>query len=197
MALNVCMIVDSNLRHLVVEPGMHRDQKPPFIRCPGQVYCPYVIDVTSPSWPTVDQLASYTDIVIALGINHCKLREEFQWKKSANDLVKVFDDLIQLLPQVRLYCVEVPPSLSQNISRKSAAFNASVASKISESVCVVKIPQVLFDEHGLLKSQYARKTELRHNFPDAKKLHLDESGVGILTYWITSAIRHRSGKRIR
>ena len=195
----MCLIVDSNLKGIQI--GHTGFKVAPYIRCSGKVYCPYTVEPRSVHWPTVDDIRSkqYTDIVIALGINHCKLRDTEQpWVGSANLLCDLFMQYISELPGVRLYCLAVPPSLSRYTNENVIIFNSIVKSRlVRTSVVMVSIPSRLYGTDGLLNHEYARESEMGRGFPDHKKLHLNAMGVAILTHCICRKVRTVSGLRLR
>ena len=71
MSYKLCFI-DSNLKRIKV--GRNCPREPPYFRCAGDVFCPYTVNPGLRTWPSMARIVreQYTDIVIALGMNHCK-----------------------------------------------------------------------------------------------------------------------------
>ncbi len=90
MAIHLCLIVDSNLKHVRLGRGCPKIK--PYIRCDGRLYCPYVISEPGKrGMPTVDTLREqgFTDIVIARGMNHSRQGGVHQ-DKAIIDLLNPF-----------------------------------------------------------------------------------------------------------
>ena len=199
MTFKLCMTVDSNLNKVHVGADILKVK--PYIRCPGKMYCTYTVNKLHHSWPTLLQLKEnhFTDIVISLGLNHCKLRDGGRSLRSAvSRLSEIFRQYGSELPGVRLYCVQVPPSLSRITTDNANVFNRTLSEKLQgTNVKIIEMPDILYDSHGLLKDKYARASETGVRTPEIMKLHLNTEGLSIITYWIIKAMRHASGKRLR
>ena len=196
--MNVCLVVDSNLK--TVNIGVRTQRIKPYIRTNGQIYCTYVIDNKSPSWPRMDEIRErrYTEIIIALGINHCKVGEDNQGR-AILELIEIYRRYLREIPGIRIYHVMVPPSLSIRINGNIDRFNKTMALMLQSipQIVIVTMPPVLYAESGLLCENYARSNEKLPGFPDRKKLHLNAEGVIKIVYRIIRAISITTGKRIR
>ena len=198
MKLNLCLIVDSNLKGTQLGSGI-RPRDKPYIRCRGRVFCPYIVDPHCNLWPAMSHIkeSSYTDIVIALGMNHCKKRSaDKPWISAAHKLCETLLSYEKQIPGVRVYCVPVPPSLSAETTKNAEEFNAILRSKLCGTlVQIVSIPNTLYGSDGLLLPKFARPGE--EFKADTSKLHLNNQGLQILTYSVCKSIRKFSGKRLR
>lgn len=197
MAVKVCFIVDSNLKDLRIGKGCARIK--PYIKCDGRVYCPYVVNNKSRQMPTVKEIQEqeFTDIVIALGMNHCKLGAENQ-EKALLDLADLFRHFRNSLHQVRLYHVLVPPSLSTRINNNIIRFNKTIQLLLNNvsGLKVIRIPTALYAHTGVLSVAYARLSETVAGFPDGKKLHINQAGQSKLVYNIIRVISRAANKRL-
>ena len=89
-----------------------------------------------------------TDLVVALGLNHAKMG----WSETDNAvdrLVKYYRLIKRGIPALRLYYVEVPPSLSRITSLRALMMNRWMAGPCSElGVRVVNVPKAIIREDG-------------------------------------------------
>lgn len=199
--INVCALVDSNLKNLrfgVQLQGQASNTSSPYLKCAGQIHCVYTVN--SRDWPSIGliQARRYTDIVIALGINHCREHSGRFQEQAVSTLVDLYRHYKAELPDVRLYYVQVPPSLTMSISRKAADFNRAVSADLrSLGVAIVEVPEVLFAQNGTLNPRYARVSELAPSFPDDKRLHLNEDGQRLVVFKIQRTLCRTANIRMR
>ena len=198
MVLRICLIVDSNLKTIRI--GKTCPKVKPYIRCDGRVYCPYkVVKPGDREIPTVAEIQEerFTDVVIALGMNHCRYGGEDQGK-AIGDLYHLFKVYSRALPGVRFYHVLVPPSLSERINDNITRFNNTMSVMLTsiKGLTTVRVPRVLYAHSGLLSLAYARFCETVAGFPDDKKLHINDDGQSKVVYCIIRAVSKSANKRL-
>ena len=200
MRWNLCLIVDSNLKHVRLGINSRQGNVPkPYLRCPGDVFCVYKVDQTHRDWPSISfiQEKQYTDVVIALGINHCCHGSASQ-DKAISDLQNLYTEYRRSLPGVRLYFVNVPPSLNLRTSLNAIRFNSQMAMILqSLNVPVVEVPGILFAGDGTLDPAFARSNELEQGFPHNRKLHLNREGQSMVVYKIKRTLCVTANMRMR
>ena len=199
MVLKICLIVDSNLKSIRL--GKACPKVKPYIRCDGRIYCPYkVVEPGTGQMPTVAEIQEnrFTDIVIALGMNHCRYGGEDQGK-AIGDLYHLFKVYSRISPGVRLYHVLVPPSLSVRINENITRFNKTMSVMLTsiQGLTTVRVPPILYAHTGLLNVAYARHDETITGYPDDKKLHLNDEGRSMVVYRIIRAVSRTANKRIQ
>jgi hypothetical protein len=198
MRWNLCLIVDSNLKHVQLGSNGRKGNRP-YLSCPGDVFCVYKVDPTCKDWPSIPliQEKQYTDLVIALGINHC-CRSITSQDKAISDLRNLFTEYRRSLPNVRLYFVHVPPSLNTRTSVNAKRFNDSMTAILqSLNVQAVEVPERLFTVAGTLDPLYARSSELAPQFPHDRKLHLNREGQRMVVYRIKRTLSVTANMRMR
>ena len=198
MVLRICLIVDSNLNS--VRLGKTCPKVKPYIRCDGRIYCPNtVVEPGDRQMPTVAEIQEqrFTDVVIALGMNHCRYGGENQGK-AIGDLYHLFKVYSQASPGVRFYHVLVPPSLSERINDNITRFNNTMSEMLTsiKGLTTVRVPRALYAHSGLLSIAYARLNETVAGYPDDEKLHLNEDGKSMVVYCILRAVGKAANKRI-
>ena len=197
MRWNICLLVDSNLKNVGI--GMDKCGVPPYLRCSGDIFCVYKVEPNCSKWPSISyiQQRRYTDIVIALGINHCCKSRDSQ-DKAISVLSELYAQYRHALPGIRLYFVHVPPSLNSKTSFNAKRFNDSMDTVLdSLKVPVVKLPEKLFTENGTLNPEYARHSELAPSFPDHRRLHLNREAQSMVVCRIKRTLCVTANKRMR
>jgi hypothetical protein len=119
MSYNLLLLVDSNLKRAKV--GRRCPKQAPYFRCNGDVNCIYKVDKSHAAWPSVAYIREkqYTDIVIALGMNHCRILDDNgeSQGRAVSELFGFYQELQHCVPMARLYFVKVPPSVDTMINR--------------------------------------------------------------------------------
>ena len=202
---NLCLIVDSNLKDIHVgqgKPDLSVYPDRPMIKVKGDVYCPYTVSPQNPSWPKLAQLKAqqYTDIVVTVGINHCKPNYSGRYIEghisAACRLSELFLMYSRELPGVRLYFIDTPPSLNLDTSRNVQQFNAAV--RQTSGVVFIDMPPSIFCERRLLLlPTYAREREVPPSFPSHKKLHLNATAKKYVVQRLIMKLQQHSKKNIR
>lgn len=193
------MLVDSNLKRAKV--GRNCPKTPPYFRCAGDVICTYTVNLGMRTWPSVEMIKErqYTDIVIALGMNHCKQLNDYgeSQGRAISELVGFYQDLRRYVPMARLYYVEVPPSVDSRINANIQRYNRTMCMMLSSiRVTVVTVPEQFYAEDGTLKLEYARPRELLPGFR-GQMLHLSDDAQNIYGYAIQRVICRTARKRMR
>ena len=118
-----------------------------------------------------------TDLKVGVGINHVKLG----WKMTdvaVERLVEYFRVTKLSLPELRLYYVEVPPSLSRGTSLRSCLMNRWMEDPCAEmGINVVRVPKALITEDGTycLRPEMAVAWKMGAGVPDISKLHYNDA----------------------
>ena len=196
--MKVLLLVDSNLKRLKV--GKNCPKHVPHFRCAGDNECVYKVDLNHRLWPSLDMIKQkqYTDIVIGLGMNHCKILNDSgeSQGQAISDLFGFFQDMLRQ-KDVRLYFVKVPPSVDSRINDNIQRYNRTMCMLLSKyKVTIVHVPEQFYAEDGTLKIEYARASELRTDF-HGQKLHLSNDAQNVLCYVIQRVICKRARERMR
>ena len=194
--LHVCLLVDSNFKRLTI--GEKCVKQVPYLRCRGNVFCTYVINRRHLDWPSITDIKErrYTDLLIALGINHCKHGGENQ-AKAVSALLDYYREVRATCPDVRLYWVQVPPSMDPRINSNVHEFNERVTRVVrTYGVNTVYVPKQFYDEAGGLKPEFARPRELKLWYT-GYKLHLSDDAQNTYCYVIGRVISKVTRQRIR
>ena len=194
--LNVCVLVDSNLKRLRI--GIDCARIAPYMRCNGDVVCSYTVDRRFPGWPDISVVKDkqYSDLVVALGMNHCKIGGENQ-RVAMRELEGYFVSLRSACPDIRLYYVMVPPSYDSRINKNINVFNRVLCEKVVDiGVHIVRIPSHFYDDSGKLKADCARQSELRPGYR-GHMLHLNCSAQNKLCFVLIRVISKVSRQRLR
>ena len=196
--MKVLLLVDSNLKRLKV--GRSCPKLVPYFRCAGDNECVYKVDLNHRSWPSIEKIRQrqYTDVVIALGMNHCKILND-DGESQGRAVSELFEFYLEMLRQteVRLYFVKVPPSVDSRINDNIRRYNSTMCMLLSKyKVTIVHVPEQFYADDGTLKTEYARANELRTDF-HGQKLHLSNDAQNVYCYVIQRVICKTAGKRKR
>lgn len=101
------------------------------------------------------------------------------------------------LPDVRLYYVEVPPSLNLEINQKANRFNRAMSYGLGSDVTVVKNAGNRFAANGGLDPRFARACELAPDFEHHRRLHLNQDGQRLVVVQIKKALSRSSNVNLR
>ena len=152
---------------------------------PGRVCAVYTVNKSHDAWPTLEEVTSYSHVIVALGLNACKL-DGGQWKKEADKLVSVMEEF-RAAGCRQLYVLAVPPSRSQRTSARADLFNMYVRARLNGWLHVVDMPDCLADKFGVLKKEYARKEE--ELMRPVRQLHLNAAGFYVVVMQIKRGIQ--------
>ena len=194
--LNVCALVDSNLKRLRI--GADCARVAPYMRCNGDVVCSYTVNRKYPGWPDIEDVKDkqYSDLVVALGMNHCKIGGENQ-RVALRELEAYFVSIRAACPDIRLYYVMVPPSYDIKINSNVNVYNRVMCERVMNlNVNIIHIPPHFYDVVGKLKADCARQSELRPGYR-GQMLHLSNSAQNKLCFVIIRAISKVSRQRLR
>ena len=170
--LSTLFLVDSNLKYLHIgAPYIYKKSKTIiscntlYLRCNGDVKVVYVVNEKDKDWPKIESLSKYTDVVIALGINHAKFNRHGSIKAS-KELAAIVDRYRLSFPSLRIHIVPSLPSLNEETTRCSEIFNDTFVNSIKADVHIVNLPRELKitsgAKKGCLNEQFARENEKRH-----------------------------------
>ena len=198
--MKVLLLVDSNLKRLKV--GKTCPKEIPYFRCDGDNLCLYKVVPNHRSWPTLALINQqrYTDIVVALGMNHCKILNDCgeSQGQAVADLFEFYQKVLcHASINVRMYFVEVPPSVDSRINDNIQRYNSTMCMMLSKSkVNIVHVPKQFYAEDGTLKTEYARNSELRSDY-HGQKLHLSDEAQNLHCYVIQRVICKTARRRMR
>ena len=161
--------------------------------CDGDKKIVYVVD--REKFPTFQTLIAggYSDVVVALGINHC--RRAGEWLDAAGRMVAIMRSVRRVLPGVRLYCMLPPPSLDEDVAARANLFGLRVGALLRgcrADVAVIEPDSRLYTPEGLLNPLYARASELRGSVTGDRRLHLNVGGVKLMVASLMSSMSVRS-----
>ena len=159
------------------------------MRCIGDVVCSYTVNRKFSGWPDMEVVKDkqYSDLVVALGMNHCKIGGENQ-KAAMRELEGYFISLRAVCPLRRLYYIMVPLSYDSRINSNTNVYNRVMCERVMNlKVNFIHIPPHIYDVVGKLKADCARQSELRPGYR-GQMLHLSNSAQNKLCFVTIRAI---------
>ena len=187
--MKVLLIGDSNLKKVRLNGSCGFS-----LPWDGHMETTYTLCPRPVRWPQDNDVVArhYTDVVIALGLNHCR-HSGRGWLEAAGLLTAQLRHYREIVPFTRLYCLLPPPSLSKGTAARVDLFRILVLSCKVAGVTYVEHPPQLYTVEYTLQQQYAAERELQGLVRgEHRLLHMNADGVRLVVALLIKVIRRAS-----